>query len=140
MERHAGPNPPQLNGSLDVLAKEQSHRITDFLSGHAAFEDGKREHRGDYRRRRILSAGFVTRMKDMKLPKSVMFVELVGGASCVGVRKKSGWGVSRMTSELSVSKSRTVDDCSPGRGEMAQDGGLMGGTLVSWRNESLQRE
>ena len=43
-------------------------------------------------------------MEDMKLPKSVMFGELVGGASCVGVRKKSGWYVPRMTSERSVSK------------------------------------
>ena len=36
------------------------------------------------RRRRILSAGFVTRMEDTRLPKCVMFGELVGGAGCVG--------------------------------------------------------
>ena len=36
------------------------------------------------RRRRILFAGFVMRMEDTGLPKCVMFVELVGGAGCVG--------------------------------------------------------
>ena len=36
------------------------------------------------RRRRILFAGFVVRMEDTRLPKCVMFVELVGGAGCVG--------------------------------------------------------
>ena len=36
------------------------------------------------RRRRILVAGFEERMKETKLPKCVMFGELVGGASCVG--------------------------------------------------------
>ena len=43
------------------------------------------------RRRRILFAGFVARMEDTRLPKCVMFGELVGGAGCVGGgRKKSG--------------------------------------------------
>ena len=35
------------------------------------------------RRRRILFAGFVARMEDMRLPKCVMFGELVGDAGCV---------------------------------------------------------
>ena len=35
------------------------------------------------RRRRILFAGFVTRMEDTRLPKCVMFAEIVGGAGCV---------------------------------------------------------
>ena len=101
--RHAAPNQPQLPGSLNVLAKEISYRPPDFLSGHAAFEDGKREHRYDYRRRRILFTGFVTRMEDTELPKSVMLEE-PWGTSCVGARKKNGWGGSRTTPELSVSK------------------------------------
>ena len=33
-----------------------------------------------------------------------------------------------------------MDHCSSKRGAMAQDGGLIGGTFVSWRNEPLQRE
>ena len=39
------------------------------------------------RRREILFAGFVARMEDTRLPKSVMFVELVVGAGCVGGQK-----------------------------------------------------
>ena len=48
------------------------------------------------RRRRILFAGFVARMEDTRLAKSVIFGELVGN----GARKKSAWGVSWTTSEL----------------------------------------
>ena len=40
------------------------------------------------RRRRILFAGFVARMEDTRLPKCVMFGELVGRAGCVGGKKK----------------------------------------------------
>ena len=36
------------------------------------------------RSRRILFARFVARMEDTRLPKCVMFGELVGGAGCVG--------------------------------------------------------
>ena len=55
------------------------------------------------RRMRILFAGFVARMEDTRLPKCVMFGELVGGGGCVGARKKSAWCVSWTTSELSAS-------------------------------------
>ena len=44
------------------------------------------------RRRRILFAGFVARMEDMRLPKSVMLGELVGCASCVGGQEKEWMG------------------------------------------------
>ena len=40
------------------------------------------------RRRRILFAGFVARMGDTRLPKCLMFGELVGGAGCVGGQEK----------------------------------------------------
>ena len=40
------------------------------------------------RRRRILFAGFVARMEDTRLPKYVMFGEMVGGAGCVGGQEK----------------------------------------------------
>ena len=40
------------------------------------------------RRRRILFAGLVARMEDTRLPKCVMFRELVGGAGCVGGEEK----------------------------------------------------
>ena len=54
------------------------------------------------RRRRILFAGFVARMGDTRLPKSVVFIELAGVAGCREARKNSGWGVSWTTSEVSV--------------------------------------
>ena len=38
--RHAAPSPPQVPDSLHRLAKEQSRRPPDFLSGHA-YQDGK---------------------------------------------------------------------------------------------------
>ena len=40
------------------------------------------------RRTRILLAGFVARMKDTRLPKCVMFGELLGGVDCVGGQEK----------------------------------------------------
>ena len=39
-------------------------------------------------RRRILFAGFVARMEGTRLPKCVMFGEMVGGADCVGDQEK----------------------------------------------------
>ena len=45
------------------------------------------------RRRRILFAGlFVARMEDTRLPKCVMFGEMVGGAGCVGGLEKEWMG------------------------------------------------
>ena len=52
---------------LDTLIKKGSESIEATL-----------------RRRRILFAGFVARMKDTRLPKGVMFGEEVGGAGCAG--------------------------------------------------------
>ena len=40
------------------------------------------------RRRRILFVGFVARKEDARLPKCVIFGELVGGAACVGGQEK----------------------------------------------------
>ena len=44
------------------------------------------------RRRRILFAGYVTRMEVTRLPKCVMFGEMVGGAGCVGRKEKESMG------------------------------------------------
>ena len=44
------------------------------------------------RRRRILFAGFVARMEDARLPKCVMFREMVGGAGCAGRQEKEWMG------------------------------------------------
>ena len=44
------------------------------------------------RRRRILFAGFVARMENTRLPKCVMFGEMVGGAGCVRGQEKEWMG------------------------------------------------
>ena len=44
------------------------------------------------RRRRILFAEFVARMEDTRLPKCVMFGEIVGGAGCVGGQERVWMG------------------------------------------------
>ena len=44
------------------------------------------------RKRRILFAGFVARMEDTRLPKCVMFGELVGGAASPGGQEKEWMG------------------------------------------------
>ena len=61
--------------SLDTLLKTGSESIEATLP-----------------RRRILFAGFVARMEDTRLPKCVVFVEMVGGASCVGGQEKEWMG------------------------------------------------
>ena len=54
-------------------------------------------------------------MGDTRLPKCVMFGELVGGAGCVRAMIKSGWGVSWAISGFRYYR-RLVGDCYPGRG------------------------
>ena len=84
------------------------------------------------RRGRILFAGFVVRMEDTRLPKCVMFGEMVGGADCVGGQEKE-W-MECFLDDLTQSfrhQRRPVDDCSPGRGGIAaQNGRTRGGTVV----------
>ena len=43
-------------------------------------------------KRRIPFAGFVARMEDTRLPKCVIFGELVEGAGCVGGQEKEWTG------------------------------------------------
>ena len=89
------------------------------------------------RRRRILFARFVARIDDTRLPTCVMVGEMVGGAGCVGARKKSGWGVSWTTSELSASTPTSGRLQPRTRGNVA--GRQNKGRNISWRNGSLQR-
>ena len=44
------------------------------------------------RRGRVLFAGFGARMENTRLPECVIFVELVGGAGCVGGQKEEWMG------------------------------------------------
>ena len=43
---------------------------------------------GDFTQEADLDAGFVARMEDTRLPKCVMFEEMLGGAGCVGGQEK----------------------------------------------------
>ena len=90
------------------------------------------------RRSRILFAGFVAPMDDTRLPKCVMFGEMVGGAGCVRGQEKSGWGVSWTTSELSASTptSGRLQPRTRGNGAERQNKGRN----ISWQNGSLQKK
>ena len=106
---------------LETLVKTGSESIEATLRG-----------------RRILFAGFVARMEDTRQPKCVMFGELVGARAVGGGMKKSGWGVSWTTSELSAS-TPTSERLQPGtRGNGA--GRREKGHNISWQNGSLQRK
>ena len=73
-------------------------------------------------------AGFVARMEDTRLPKCVMFGELVGDAGCMcgGPGKRVDGGFPGRPQSFRY-QCRPVDDCSPGRGGIAQNGGTRGG-------------
>ena len=81
------------------------------------------------RRRRMLFARFVACMEDTILQKNVIFVESVGGAGCVRSRKILD-GVFPGRSQSVRHQHRPVNYCSPGRGEMAQNGGTRNGTIL----------
>ena len=74
----------------------RKHNRADHLISYldTLIKTGSESIEATLRRRRILFAGFVARMEDTRLLKCVMLGELVGGAGCVGARKKSGWGIS----------------------------------------------
>ena len=80
---------------------------------------------------RILFAGFVARMEDTgtRLPKCVMFGDMVGGVGLCGGAGKRVDGVFPGRPQSFQHQRRPVDDCSPGRGGMAQNGRTSGGTF-----------
>ena len=72
-------------------------------------------------------AKFVALMEDTRLPKCVVFEEMVGGSGCVGGRAgKRVDGVFPGRSQSFRHQRRPVDDCSPGREGMAQNGTARG--------------
>ena len=90
------------------------------------------------RRRRILFAGFfVARMEDTRLPKCVMFGEMVGGGGLCGGAGKIVDGVfPGPTSELSASTPTSGAPRTRGNGAERQNEGRN----ISWQNESLQKK
>ena len=99
---------------LDTLVKTGSESIGSTL-----------------RRRWILFAGFVAGMEDTRrLQKCVMFGEMVGGTDCVGGGAgKRVDGVFPGRPQSVRHQRRPVEDCSPGQGEMAQNGRTRGRTF-----------
>ena len=75
------------------------------------------------RRSRTVFAGFVARMEDARLPKCLIFGELVGGAGCVGRQGKKWMGCFLDDLKSFRYQRQPVYDSSQGRGGMAQDGG-----------------
>ena len=69
------------------------------------------------RRRRILFAGFVARMEEMRLPKCVIFGELVVGRGLCGGPGKRVGGVFPERSQSFRHRRRSVDGCSPDEGK-----------------------
>ena len=61
--------------------------------------------------RRMLFTGFAARMEDARLPKCVMFVDFMEGASWVGSRKRVD-GVIPGRPKSFRHQRRPVDDCS----------------------------
>ena len=126
--RHAAPSLPQRPDSLHRMAKTNraDHPICylDMLMKTAS-----ESIEATLRRRRILLAGFVARVEGTRLPKCVMFGELVGGTDCVGGQEKKWMGVFPERPQSYRHRRRPVDDCSPGQGGMAQEGGTRSGTF-----------
>ena len=68
-------------------------------------------------------------MEDTRLPKCVMFEDLMGDAACAGGQEKEWMGCFLDDLRAFDINARPVDDYSPGREGMAQDGGTRGGTF-----------
>ena len=68
----------------------RKHNIADHPISYldTLIKTGNESIEATSRRRRILFAGVVVRMADTRLPKCVMFRELVGGTGCVKGQEK----------------------------------------------------
>ena len=91
------------------------------------------------RRSRILFAGFVASMDDTRLPKCVMFGEMVGGAGCVGGQEKEWMGSfldDLRASASSTPTSRRLQPRTRGYGAERQNKGRN----ISLQSGSLQKK
>ena len=110
------------------VAKEQSRRPPDFLSGHA-YQDGKCEHRGDFTQEADLVCG-VCCAHGVYETAEVRDVRRTSGGR--GLHGGPGKRVDRVFPGRPQSfryQRRPVEECSAGRGGMAQDGGTRAGTF-----------
>ena len=126
--RHAAPSPSQLLDSLHQLAKEQSRHPPDFLSGHA-YQDGKLEHRGDFKQEADLIRGVCCAHGGYESADVRDAQRIGGGRELRGGPGKRVDAAFPGRSQSLRHQRRLVDDCSPGHEGMAQDGGRRGGTF-----------
>ena len=126
--RHAAPSPPHVLGSLHRLAKAQSRRPPDFLSGHA-YQDVKGEHRGDFTQEADLVRGICGARGGYETAE-VRDVRRIGEGRglCGGPGKRLDGAFPERPQSFRYQR-QPVDDCSPGRGGMAQNDGTRGGTF-----------
>ena len=87
--RHAAPSSPKLPDSLHRLTKENrtDHPISSL---DTLMKAGSESIQAIMYRGRILFAGFMTRTEDTRLPKSVMFGELMMGARAMWADQEKG--------------------------------------------------
>ena len=85
-------------------------------------------------------AGFVARMEDTRLPKCVMFGEMGEGRGLCGGPGKGVDGVFSGRSQSFRHQRRPVDDCSPGRGGMVQNGRTRGGIFHGEMDRSRENQ
>ena len=119
----------QLLDSLHRLAKAQSRRPHDCTSGHA-YQDGKGEHRGDFTQEANLVRGICGTHGRYETVEVRDVRRIIGeGHGLRGGPGKIVDGVFPGRLQSFRHQRRPVDDYSPGRGGMAQDGGSRGGTF-----------
>ena len=127
--RHAALSPSQFPDSLHRLAKDIHADPPISYLDTLIIKTGSESIEAMLRRRRILFAGLVAHMENTRLPKCMMFGELVWGVGCVGDQEKERMGCFLTISQSFRHQRRPVDDCSPRRGGIAQDAGTRGGML-----------
>ena len=92
--RHVAPSPPQV---LDSLHGCRKHNRVDHSISYldTLLKTGSESIEATLRKRRILFAGFVARMENARLPKCVMFGEMIGGGGCAKGQEKEwmGWSL-----------------------------------------------
>ena len=69
---------------------DRADHLTSYLD--TLIKTGSESIEATLRRKRILFEGFVARVEGRRLPKCVLFVELIGGAGCVGDQEKECMG------------------------------------------------
>ena len=71
---------------IDIMYIQSADHPISYLD--TLIKTGSESIEATLRRRQILLAGFVARMENTRLPKCVVFGEMVGGAGCVRGQEK----------------------------------------------------